>query len=66
MAVSIALGARLDAGTPTPLFRVVTGVRNFDMASDGNRFLVSTPLEESPESPLRVIVNWDAALRREK
>ena len=66
MTVPIVLGARLEAATPKPLFRVESGIRNFDMAPDGNRFLVSTPVEKSPESPIRVILNWDAALKREK
>jgi hypothetical protein len=43
-----------------------TGIRNFDVAPDGSRFLVSTPLEKSPESPIRVILNWPAALKKEK
>jgi hypothetical protein len=45
---------------------VETGIRNFDVSPDGSRFLVSTPLGKSPESPLRVIVNWDAALKSGK
>jgi serine/threonine protein kinase/Tol biopolymer transport system component len=66
VAVPLTPGAQLEAGTSVPLFRVDTGVRNFDVASDGSRFLVSTPLEKSPESPIRVILNWDAALKKEK
>jgi Tol biopolymer transport system component len=66
MAIPVILGGALQAGAPAPLFHVETGVRNFDLTPDGNRFLVSTPVEKSPESPIRVILNWDAALKREK
>jgi dipeptidyl aminopeptidase/acylaminoacyl peptidase len=66
VAVPITFGANLQAGTGAPLFRVETGIRNFDVSPDGKRFLVSTPVEKSPESPIRVILNWEAALKREK
>jgi Tol biopolymer transport system component len=66
MAVPITLGPRLESGAPTPLFRVETDVENYDVVPDGSRFLVSTRLEKSPESPLRVIVNWDGALKETK
>jgi hypothetical protein len=64
MTIPIVLGATLQAGAPAPLFHVETGVRNFDLTPDGNRFLVSTPVEKSPESPLRVILNWPASLQK--
>jgi eukaryotic-like serine/threonine-protein kinase len=66
VSVPITLGATLQAGTGAPLFHVETGIRNFDVSPDGSRFLVSTPVEKSPESPIRVILNWEAALKREK
>ena len=66
MAVPVTPGATLQTGPGVSLFRVETGVRNFDVSPDGGRFLVSTPLEKSPESPIRVIVNWDAALKMGK
>jgi Tol biopolymer transport system component len=66
VAVPVTSGASLQAGPGTPIFRVETGVRNFDVAPDGTRFLVSTPLEKSPESPIRVILNWPAIMKKEK
>jgi hypothetical protein len=41
-------------------------IENYDVAPDGSRFLVSTPAEKVRESPIRVIVNWTAALKKEK
>jgi Tol biopolymer transport system component len=66
MAVPVTLGLRLEAGPPVALFRVETDVENYDVTPDGNRFLVSTRLEKLPESPLRVILNWAAALKTQK
>ena len=62
MAVPVTLGEKIEAGVPAALFRVETDVANYDVSPDGSRFLVSTRLERFPESPLRVIVNWDALL----
>ena len=64
VSVPITLGPNLQVGTGTPLFRVETGIRNFDVSPDGSRFLVSTPVEKFPESPIRVMLNWEAAVRK--
>jgi Tol biopolymer transport system component len=66
MAVPVTPGVRLEAGPPVSLFRVETDVENYEVMPDGNRFLVSTRLEKSPESPIRVIVNWTAALKKDR
>lgn len=66
MAVPITLGSPLETGAPTAIFRVETDVRDYDVSPDGSRFLVSTRLEKFPESPLRVIMNWPAALEKDK
>ncbi len=36
----------------------------FDVAADGRRFLVNTPVERQTSSPVTVVVNWSAPLRR--
>jgi Tol biopolymer transport system component len=66
MAVPLALGTRLESGAPRALFRVETDVENYDPSPDGSRFLVSTRISRIPESPLRVILNWDAGLKKER
>ena len=63
MAVPMAPGPQLEAGLPVPLFRSEGQIENYDVAPDGSRFLVSTPVEKVRESPLRVILNWQAALK---
>jgi hypothetical protein len=64
VAVPVTSGASSQTGTGAPLFRLETGIRNFDVSPDGSRFLVSTPLDKSPESPIRVILNWDSVLKK--
>ncbi|MEP6801872.1 MAG: protein kinase [Acidobacteriota bacterium] len=66
MAVPVGAGPRLDAGVAAPLFRAEAEIQNYDALPDGSRFLVSTPLEKNPRSPIRVIVNWTGLLAREK
>jgi eukaryotic-like serine/threonine-protein kinase len=66
VAVPVTSGASLQAGPGASLFRLETGIRNFDVSPDGSRFLVTTPLEKSPESPIRVILDWQATLKKEK
>jgi serine/threonine protein kinase/Tol biopolymer transport system component len=66
MAVPVTLGTNVEAGVPVRLFRVDSEIQDYDVAPDGSRFLVSTPVEKAPESPLRVILNWTAALKKEK
>jgi Tol biopolymer transport system component len=36
----------------------------FDVAADGRRFLVNTPVEQLTSSPVTVVVNWSALVRR--
>jgi Tol biopolymer transport system component len=66
MAVPMASGSPREAGPPARLFRAEPEIEDYDVTSDGSRFLVSTPLEKNRESPIRVIVNWSAAMEKEK
>jgi Tol biopolymer transport system component len=66
MAVPVTLATNVEAGVPVRLFRVDSEIQDYDVAPDGSRFLVLTPVEKAPESPLRVILNWTAALKKEK
>ena len=63
MAVPVTLGSKLEAGVPAPLFRAEPEFQNYDVTPDGSRFLAAVALEKTPESPLRVILNWPAMLR---
>src|SRR5262245_46053758 len=61
MAAPVTPGVRPDVGAPEPLFRV-EGVNNFDVTSDGSRFLVS--IQDHRGTEITVLVNWTAALDR--
>jgi hypothetical protein len=36
----------------------------YDVASDGQRFLVQRPTDESRSQPLTVIINWQTGLAK--
>jgi dipeptidyl aminopeptidase/acylaminoacyl peptidase len=61
---------KFEAGSPQALFemRVIVGfvvpISSYEITRDGQRFLVLTPVEESSPSPLTVVLNWTASLKR--
>jgi Tol biopolymer transport system component len=62
-------GNTFTAGTPKPLFEMRTvaffiGASLYDVTRDGQRFLLITPGEESSPSPLTVVLNWTAGLKK--
>jgi hypothetical protein len=66
-------GAAFEFGAPRALFKVQVrttnwlgyGVgSNFDVAPDGQRFLVNTVTEAVTQQPITVVVNWVASLRK--
>jgi hypothetical protein len=68
MSVTIkASSESLDLGSPRALFSlpaVFNGSYTYDVAPDGQRFLVSAVSTRRGHEPLSVIVNWPAALIR--
>ena len=55
----------LEWDTPRPLFPVATlGTVFYDVASDGQRFLVLQPPEDAKSAPLTVVINWQAELAK--
>ena len=67
MSVSVKTGAAFEAGAPRPLFATrplrSVNVLRYDTTSDGQRFLVATPVEEAASPPATVVLNWPAALK---
>ena len=57
-------GLALEAGAKTPLFTPRLGFLTtlnglqYSVSSDGQRFPVSTAIEEGPALPIGVILNW--------
>lgn len=65
MAVSIDTGTSLAAGAPTVLFQTrITGARfvyfQYDVAPDGQRFLINSLRPDNAAPPLTLEVNWNA------
>jgi Tol biopolymer transport system component len=64
-------GKTLNLGVPVPLFRtrlavganVIPGRPEYVVAPDG-RFLVNTIVDDSPASPITVVINWQQILKR--
>jgi len=57
-----------EMGAPKVLFQMqvaeVSGERIYSVSGDGRRFLVATPLQEAAASPVQVVVNWTAGMRK--
>jgi hypothetical protein len=69
MAVDVKLGATFEASVPKTLFctRVLlslTSERHYAVTADGQRFLINSTIEETSATPISVVVNWTAALKR--
>jgi Tol biopolymer transport system component len=69
MAVKVKLGATFEAGVPETLFgtRVLslTDFRNhYAVTANGQRFLINSTIEETNATPINVVVNWTADLKR--
>jgi hypothetical protein len=62
-------GNTFTAGNPRMVFEMrvifpVGGAPAYDVTRDGQRFLAVTPLEETSPSPLTVVLNWTAGLKK--
>jgi hypothetical protein len=62
MAVEVKAGPAFEAGIPKPLFDV-SSAGSYDVGKDG-RFLIPVPVEQSGTTPITVVVNWQAGLRK--
>ena len=58
----------LDVSHVHPLFDVPAIVQlrmsDYDVTSDGKRFLINVPFEKQNQSPLTLVVNWDLAVKK--
>ena len=67
MAVPVGAGEGFSAGTPVQLFTAParepvssTDFMNYDVSTDGQRFIVNKPVDAKEAPPLRIILNWPA------
>ena len=60
-------GTSLEVGTVKPLFETRffrgTGGWNYDVAADGQRFVINYSPEQ-PNAAITLVVNWDAELKK--
>jgi Tol biopolymer transport system component len=64
MEVEVSATPTFQAFTPKPLFKLPTGSNGFDMTGDGNRFLVSVPVEQDAKTPFTVMLNWQTDFKK--
>jgi hypothetical protein len=64
MAVDVNAGASFSAGIPHPLFQVGQGLGGWAVSAYGQRFLISSDEQIESDSPIIVVQNWWAALRK--
>jgi len=67
MAVEVKADSTFEAGTPRVLFDIrlkATNGRRYDVAADGKRFLINTPVGEVKANPITLVQNWEAEIKR--
>jgi eukaryotic-like serine/threonine-protein kinase len=68
MAASVnSKGAGIEVGAVKPLFAtriVFAGSYQYDVSADGQRFLIDTSPEQATSSPITVVLNWTAGLKK--
>jgi hypothetical protein len=72
MAVPVVTEGGFRAGTPTALFATgldpeglgISGRNQYAVTVDGQRFLLNQPRPDTASTPVIVLVNWPAALKR--
>jgi eukaryotic-like serine/threonine-protein kinase len=67
MSVAVTGGATFRPGIPQLLFRTPAAwFSGADPTSDGTRFLVTIPVEQTTSQPFTVVLNWQAELAAKK
>jgi hypothetical protein len=64
MAVDVTGAEEFRIGMPAPLFQTPPGAFVGDVAADGKRFLLVTPVGASAAAPFTVVLNWMAGLKK--
>ena len=64
MAVDISTSPAFQAGIPKPLFMMPANVGAWDVTADGKRFLVAVPVQQNANTPITVVLNWEAGLKK--
>jgi len=65
MAVEVDTNGTFHAGAPKAMFKAPPGVKFWDVAPDGKRFLMAAPsaTKASAQAPFTVVLNWPSLLK---
>jgi hypothetical protein len=68
MAVDVKVGKTFESGMPHQLFELGPlkdfGGSSYSVTSDGQRFLITSSVEADQSSPLKIVLNWTASLKK--
>ncbi len=67
MAVDVTTGVPLNAGIPHELFQATMSgalLSHYDVSADGQRFLIYSPPASAENTPITVVLNWWAGLKK--
>ena len=70
MSVAVKAGASFEAGIPQPLFQtsIPSAVQPYQFfytpSPDGQKFLMTVPAGDAAPSPITVVLNWQAGLKK--
>lgn len=68
MAVDVTLGSTFETSAPKTLFQTQViryeAPNRYLVSRDGQRFLINSPVEELSQTPVTVILNWVAGLKK--
>ena len=69
MAVDVKVGKTFESGIPHPLLYISSlkelgGGNSYAVTSDGQRFLINTLVEADQSSPMKIVLNWTASLKK--
>ena len=73
MAVEVKTASQFEAGVPKLLFQKPLALTHgttgsgthYGVSADGQRFLLNLPIQEAAPSPITVVLNWTAGLKKQ-
>ena len=72
MSVEVKTAPQFEAGAPRLLFQAPVGLTHgmeagshYAVSADGQRFLLNLPIQDTTPSPITVVLNWPAGLKKQ-
>jgi acid stress-induced BolA-like protein IbaG/YrbA len=57
-------GAEFRVGTVRRVFEIAPQSRGYDVSGDGQKFLISAPMDSEASPGITVVVNWPAGVKK--